>query len=38
MFEKNNSTIVLNVFYAKKEYICPTYVAKHNSNPENQIF
>ena len=29
--EKNNVTIVLNLFYAKKEKIYPAYVSKHNS-------
>ena len=29
--EKNNVTIVLNVFYAKKEKIYPAYVSRHNS-------
>ena len=28
--------IALNVFYAKKEEIYPTYVSKHNSNHEKQ--
>ena len=32
-FEKNNVTIALNNFYAKKEKVYP-YVSKHNSNPE----
>ena len=32
--EKNNVTIGLNVFYAKKEKIYPAYVSKHNSNRE----
>ena len=35
--EKNNVTVALNVFYAKKEKIYPVYVSKHNSNPENQV-
>ena len=32
--EKNNVTIALNVFYAKKN---PAYVAKHNSNCVRQV-
>ena len=36
-FEKNNVTIALNVLYAKKEKIYPTYVSKHNSNREKQV-
>ena len=32
-FEKNNWTITLNVLYAKKEKIYPSYV----SNPEKQV-
>ena len=36
-FEKNNITIALNVFYAKKEKIYPAYVSKHNSNREKQV-
>ena len=28
--------IALNVFYAKKEKLYPTYVSKHNSNHEKQ--
>ena len=31
-FEKNIGTIVVNVLYAKKEKIHPTYVSKHNLN------
>ena len=34
--EKNNLTIALNVFYAKKEKAHPAYVSKHNSNCEKQ--
>ena len=30
--EKNNVTIALNVLYAKKEKIYPTYVSKYNLN------
>ena len=29
---KNNLTIALNVFYAKKEKMYPVYVSKHNSS------
>ena len=36
-FEKNNRTIALNVLYAKKEKIYPSYVSKHNSNCEKQV-
>ena len=36
-FEKNNVTMALNVFYAKKEKIHPAYVLKHNSNCEKQV-
>ena len=36
-FEKNNWTIALNGFYAKKEKRCPAYVSKHNSNLENKL-
>ena len=36
-FEKNNLAIALNVLYAKKEKIYPTYVSKHNSNREKQV-
>ena len=36
-FEKNNVTIALNVWYAKKEKIYPAYVSKHNPNREKQI-
>ena len=35
--EKNNVTIALNVFYAKKEKIYAAYVSKPNSNPEKQV-
>ena len=35
--EKNNQTIALNVFYAKKEKIHPAYVSKHNSNCGKQV-
>ena len=34
---KNNSTIALNILYAKKEKIYPAYVSKHNSNREKQV-
>ena len=36
-FEKNNWTIALNGFYAKKEKRCPAYVSKNNSNLENKL-
>ena len=36
-FEKNNWTIALNGFYAKKEKRYPAYVSKHNSNLENKL-
>ena len=35
--EKNNRKITLNVFYAKKEIIYPSYVSKINSNLEKQV-
>ena len=35
--EKNNVTIALNVLYAKKIYIYPACVSKHNSNCEKQV-
>ena len=35
--EKNNVTIALNVLYAKKEKIYPTYVSKHNSNRAKKV-
>ena len=35
--EKNNVTNALNVFYAKKEKICPACVSKHNSNCEEKV-
>ena len=35
--EKNKEIIDLNVLYAKKEKIYPTYVSKHNSNREKQV-
>ena len=34
--EKNNVTIVLNVFYVEKK-IYPAYISKHNSNREKQV-
>ena len=37
MFEKNNVTIVLNVFYTKKEKNYPAFVSKHNLNREKQV-
>ena len=36
-FEKNNVTIALIVFYAKKEKIYPAYVPRHNLNREKQV-
>ena len=36
-FEKNNWTIALKVFYAKKDKRCSAYVSKHNSNLENKL-
>ena len=37
-FEKNNSAIVLNVLYAKKEkYIHPVHISKHNSKREKDV-
>ena len=35
--EKNNVTIALNIFYAKKEKIYPFYVSKYNSNREKKV-
>ena len=37
MFEKNNSTIALNVLYIKEMEIYPTYISKMNLNCEKQI-
>ena len=31
-FEKNNTTIVLNILYTEKKEICPAYISKINSN------
>ena len=36
-FEKNNSTIALNILYIKEKEICPAYISKINSNREKQI-
>ena len=36
-FEKKNLTIALNVLYAKKRNIYPTFVSKHYSKREKQI-
>ena len=36
-FETNNWTIVLKIFYAKKDKRYPAYVSKHNSNLENKL-
>ena len=30
-FEKNNSTIALNVLHTKEMEICPAYISKYNS-------
>ena len=35
--EKNNLTIALNVFHARKAKIYLAYVSKLNSNPEKQV-
>ena len=35
--EKNDATIALNVLYAKKEKIYPSYVSNHSSNREKQV-
>ena len=35
--EKNDVTIALNVLYAKKEKIYPSYVSNHSSNHEKQV-
>ena len=37
-FEKSNATIPLNILYAEKEKIYSTYVSKHNSNHEEQVY
>ena len=36
-FEKNNVTIALNVFFAKREKIYPAYASKSNSNCEKPV-
>ena len=36
-FEKNNSTVVLNVLHIKEKETCPAYISKINSNCEKQI-
>ena len=36
-FEKNNSTISLNILYIKEKEICPAYVSKVVSNCEKKI-
>ena len=36
-FEKNNSTIALNIFYTKGKEIFPAYISNHNLIRENQI-
>ena len=35
--ERSNLTIALNVLYAKKANVYPTYVSKHNSNHGKQV-
>ena len=35
--EKNNVTIPVNVFYAKKEKKYSAYISKHNLNCEKQV-
>ena len=35
--KKNNATIALKAFYAKKENIYPAYVSKNNSNREKEV-
>ena len=37
LFEKNNSTISLNILYTKEKERCPAYISKNNSNCEKQI-
>ena len=37
-FEKNNVKIALNVMYAKKEKVYPSYVSKHNSNQDLKFY
>ena len=37
IFDKNNATIALNVWYVKKEKMHLIYVSKNNSNYENQV-
>ena len=37
MFEKNNPTIALNVFYIKEMEKCSAYISKISSNCEQQI-
>ena len=34
MFEKNKSTIALNILYIKEKENCPAYISKINSNCE----
>ena len=36
-WRSNNTTIALNVLYAKKEKIYPADVSKHNSNCAKQV-
>ena len=37
LFEKNNSTIALNILYIKKKEKSPAYISKMNLNCEKQI-
>ena len=37
MFEKNNSTLPLNILYTKEKKYFATYISKHNSTREKQI-
>ena len=37
-FEKSNVTIALYVLHAEKEKIYSTYVSKHNSNHDKQVY
>ena len=36
-FEKNNSTIALDILRIKEKEIYPAYISKHNSTREKQI-
>ena len=37
MFENNNLTVTLSIFYMKEKEICPDYISKINSNCEKQV-